>query len=204
MGEIARMGAKDNGWHFSARHASAQKIEEFSIADMSCELKMQSPRLWEILSSMLVSDSTCESRQVQYLQKDIPKRPSEMMIDTKGLEPSCSQAMQESQAWDEEDEYWACDACNAGGDIEDSKAEGGGDNVERPTKQVRRAGTQNSNLVQVVSDGFSTSPCKILTVFPENSHHRFHALNELESEMQCFTFHVWSILPLKQRPRTSY
>ena len=144
---------------------------------MSCELKIQSPHLWEILSSMLVSDSTCESRKAQYLQKDILKGPSEMIIDTKGLEPSCSQAMQESQAWDEEDEYWACNACNAGGDIKDSKVEGGGDNVECPTKRVQWAGTRNSNLVQVVSDGFSMSPCKILTVFLENSYHCFHALN---------------------------
>jgi len=204
MGEIARMGARDNRWHFSTRNASAQKIEAFSIADMSCELKMQSPHLWQILSSMLVSDSTCESQRAQYLQKDIPKGPSEMMVDTEGLEMSCSQAAQASQAWDDEDEYWACDASDADGDIEDSKVEGGGDDVEHPTKRVRRAGTWNSNLVQVVSDGFSTSSCKILTVFPENSHHCFHALDELESEMQRFTFNVWPILPLKQRPRTGY
>src|SRR6266481_3698284 len=30
-GEITRMGRKDNRWHFSARNASAQKIEAFSI-----------------------------------------------------------------------------------------------------------------------------------------------------------------------------
>jgi hypothetical protein len=29
MGEITRMGARDSGWHFSARNASAQKIEAF-------------------------------------------------------------------------------------------------------------------------------------------------------------------------------
>ena len=61
-----------------------------------------------------------------------------MMVDT------------ESQTWDEEDEYWACDA---DGDLEGSKGEGDNDSDdERPAKQARRAGTWNSNLVQVVSN----------------------------------------------------
>jgi len=112
---------------------------------------------------MLVSDPICESRRVQYLQKDTPKEPSEMMVDTEGLEMSCSQATQASQTWDEEDEYWACDA---DGDLESSKAEGDNDNDDgRRTKRARRAGTQNSNLVQIVSNSFSTRPCKILTKF---------------------------------------
>ena len=46
--------------------------------------------------------------------------------------------------------------------------------------------------------------CKVLTVSPENCHHRFYALDELESEMQCATFDVGSILPLNQRSRTGH
>ena len=49
MGEIARMGGRDNGWHFSAQSASAERIEVFSITDMSCELKEQSLHLWQML-----------------------------------------------------------------------------------------------------------------------------------------------------------
>jgi len=125
---------------------------------MSCELKEKSPRLWQMLSSILVSDPTRESWQAQYLQKETSKEPSEMMVDTEGFE-----ATQASQTWDKEDEYWACDA---DGDIESSKAEGDEDEDGdgRPTKRVRRAGMRNSNLVQVVSDEFRTGPCKMLTL----------------------------------------
>ena len=88
------MGGRDNKWHFSARNASAQRIEAFSITDMSRELKEQTPHLWEMLSSMLVSDPTRESRRAQYLQNKPPKEPSELMVNTEGFEMPCSQATQ--------------------------------------------------------------------------------------------------------------
>ena len=72
-----------------------------------------------------------------------------MMVDSEGLETSCSQATQASQTWDEEDEYWACDA---DGDPESSKGEGDDDDDGRPAKRARWAGNRNSNLVQVVSN----------------------------------------------------
>ena len=196
MGEITRMGARDAGWHFSARNASTERIEAFSMADMSCELKEQSPHLWQMLSSMLVSDPTRESRRAQYIQKETPKEPSEMMVDTE-----CFEATQASQTWDEEDEYWACDA---DGDLESSKAEGVEDEDGVPTKRVQRAGTRNSNLVQVVSGEFRTGTCKILTLFPESCYHRIHTRDELKSEMQCPSFHDRTILPLDQRSGTGH
>jgi hypothetical protein len=73
---------------------------------MSRELKEESPHLWQTLFSMLVSDPTRELRRAQYLQKEVPKEPSEMMVDSEGLE-TCSHA---SQTWEDEDKYWACDA----------------------------------------------------------------------------------------------
>jgi len=202
MGEIARMGRRDTGWHFSACNASAQRIEAFSIANMSQELKEQSPHLWQILSSMLVSDPTRESRRAQYLWKEMPKEPSEMMVDAE-LKTSCSQASQTSQTWDDEDEYWACDA---DAELESSKVDNddGDDEDGGPTKRARRAGTRNSGLVQVVSDGVSTDPCKILILLSEDCHHRFHSLDELESEMQCPTFNFRAILPFNQHSRTGH
>ena len=179
MGEIARMGGRDKGWHFSARNASAQRIEAFSIADMFRELKEGCPHLWQMLSSMLVSDRRRESRRAQYQQKDTPKEPSEMMVDT-DLETSCSQATHASQTWDEEDEYWACDA---DGDLESSKTDGDDDDDGHPTKRARRAGTRNSNIIEVVSDEISTDHCNILTVLPESCHYRLRAVDELESKM---------------------
>jgi len=80
MGEITRMGGRDTGWHFSAQNASAQSIEAFSIVDMSHELKEQSPCLWNMLSSILVSDPIRETQQAQYLQKVAPKEPSAMHL----------------------------------------------------------------------------------------------------------------------------
>ena len=182
MGEITRMGGRDTRWHFSAQNASAQSIEAFSIVDMSCELKEQSPHLWNMLSSILVSDPICETRQAQYLQKVAPKEPSEMMVETEGFEPSYSQVTQASQTWDEEDEYWACDA-DGNLELEGSKAECDNDEDGHPTKQAQRAATRNSTLVQVVSNEISTGHHKILTVFPENRHHCVCTLDELKSEM---------------------
>jgi len=156
MGEIARMGRKNNGWHFSAQNASVQRIDEFSIADMSCKLKEETPHLCRMLSSMLVSDPTRESRRAQYLQKKIPKEPCEMMVDTNGLATSCSQATQASQTWDEEDEYWACDA---DGNLESSKAYSDDDDDGRPAKRAQQAGTRNSSIVEIVSYEFSTGRC---------------------------------------------
>ena len=154
MGEITRMGGSDNGWHFSARNTSAQNIESFSIANMSRILKEQSPHLWQVLSSMLVSDPTRESRRVQYLQKETPREPSEMMVNTESFGSKAT--------WDEEDEYWACDA---DGNLENSKTDSDNDGDVRPTKRVRRAGTRNSSLVQVVSNEFGTRSDMILTIF---------------------------------------
>jgi len=86
-----------------------------------------------MLSSILVSDPICETRQAQYLQKVAPKEPSEMMVETKGFEPSYSQVTQASQTWDEEDEYWACDA-DGNLELEGSKAECDNDEDGHPTK----------------------------------------------------------------------
>jgi len=66
------MGRKENGWHFSARNASSEKIKEFSIADMSRELKTKTPQLWQVLLAMLamlVSDPKRKSERAQHLVK---------------------------------------------------------------------------------------------------------------------------------------
>jgi hypothetical protein len=140
MSEIATMGRKENGWHFSAQKASPEQIEGFSIVDMSRELKAQTPQVWQTLSAMLASDSVRESLRAQYLKKGTSMDPSEMMVDAEGLSGS-----QASQAWDDEDEYWALDA-----DGEHEPAPEGEEEHECPAKRMRRLGTRNSSLVQVV------------------------------------------------------
>jgi hypothetical protein len=47
MSEIATMGRKSNGWHFSAQKASSEQIEGFLIADMSQDLQVHTPQLWD-------------------------------------------------------------------------------------------------------------------------------------------------------------
>jgi hypothetical protein len=142
MSEISRMAKRESGWHFSARKASPTQIDGFSIADMSGELKDQTPCLWQMLTALLVSDPGCESQRVRYIQKETSMGPSEMMVDT--------ETPQTSQTWDDEDEYWACDA---DGELEGSEGDDDGDGEhKRPTKRARRASTRNSNLVQVVSE----------------------------------------------------
>jgi hypothetical protein len=92
---------------------------------MSHILKEQSPHIWQVLSSMLVSDPTCESQRVQYLQKETPHKPSEMMVNTKSFGSKAT--------WDEEDEYWAC---NADGNLENSETDSDNDGDVCPTKRV--------------------------------------------------------------------
>jgi len=124
MSEITMMGRKENGWHFSARNASPEKIKEFSTTDMSRELKTQMPQLWWALSAMLVSDPKRKSERVQYLQKEAMIDPSEAMVDIEGLTKS-----QRSQTWDKEDEYWAQDA---DGELETKPEDNGA--CKRPSK----------------------------------------------------------------------
>jgi hypothetical protein len=64
--------------------------------------------------------------------------PLTMMVNTEG--PSGN------QSWDDEDEYWAC---NADGELDSS--EDSSEECKCPTKHAWQAGTHNSNLIQVVS-----------------------------------------------------
>jgi hypothetical protein len=125
MSEIAMMGRKENGWHFSARNALPERINEFSIADMLRELKMQTPRLWWALSAMLVSNLKCKSERGQYLQKEAMMDLLDVMVETET-------GSQRSQTWEEEDKYWAREA---DGELEtrpdDDEA------CERPSKRAR-------------------------------------------------------------------
>jgi len=173
MSEIMMMGRKENGWHFSARNTSPEKIREFSIMDMSRELKTKMPQLWQVLSAMLVSDPKCESERAQYLQKEATIDPSEMMVDIEGLTKS-----QRSQTWDEEDEYWVQDA---DGELETKPEDN--EACERPSKQAQQAGTRNSKLVQVVRRKLRVNSNKALTIYSENCHDRLYSAHELKSEV---------------------
>ncbi|GLB35133.1 hypothetical protein LshimejAT787_0206980 [Lyophyllum shimeji] len=148
MSEVAGMGSKQRGWQFSAKHTSPEQISAFSIEEMASTLVEKTPRLWKLLQSLLVSDITREVKRAKYLQKNVPREPAQMSLDSEMND------VHEGAAWSEEDEYWAQDADDElrvdGNDDqtstagEDSRKEG-----PPPTKKARRAGTRNHILVRI-------------------------------------------------------
>lgn len=54
---IANLSRKENGWHFSALHASAKQLTTFNINKMADEMYRLEPELWELVEMMLTGDS---------------------------------------------------------------------------------------------------------------------------------------------------
>ncbi|KAH9842506.1 uncharacterized protein C8Q71DRAFT_827213 [Rhodofomes roseus] len=48
-----RLAQKQNGWHFSALHATAEQFEEFRIEDMAKDFRDLEPRLWDLVGYLL-------------------------------------------------------------------------------------------------------------------------------------------------------
>lgn len=48
-----RLAHKQNGWHFSALHATAEQFEEFRIEDMAKDFRDLEPRLWDLAGYLL-------------------------------------------------------------------------------------------------------------------------------------------------------
>src|SRR5882762_4808020 len=63
--EALHLVSKKNGWHFSARHMSAEQLEAFSLEDMARELMAQVPLLWDLLGTLLNADPVCERCRTQ-------------------------------------------------------------------------------------------------------------------------------------------
>ena len=72
------MASKASGWHFSTKNASAEQINEFSIDRMASMLTEHTPYLWDILGTLLVSDSQVEQKIVQHTLKTQPSVMSVM------------------------------------------------------------------------------------------------------------------------------
>jgi len=51
--EIKELVHVENGWQFSAVHASAQKIEGFKIEEMAAQIEKMVPKFWELLDNLL-------------------------------------------------------------------------------------------------------------------------------------------------------
>lgn len=98
--EVATMATKNAGWHFSARNASVNLINEFSVERMAEMLTRSAPRLWELLGSLLLSDPSLEERRIQHhAGTSLSREPSLMSVS--------SETSNTLSDWDEEDEYWS-------------------------------------------------------------------------------------------------
>ena len=62
---VQELANKENGWHFGALRASAQKLQEFWIEDMAQKMEELTPELWDLLGLMLSADK----RQTERIAK---------------------------------------------------------------------------------------------------------------------------------------
>jgi len=65
---VQELANKQNGWHFGALRASAQKQQEFRIKDMAQKMEELAPELWDLLRLMLSADK----RQTERIMKARP------------------------------------------------------------------------------------------------------------------------------------
>ena len=62
---VRELANKENGWHFGALRASAQKLQEFRIENMAQKMEELAPELWDLLGLMLSADK----RQTERIAK---------------------------------------------------------------------------------------------------------------------------------------
>lgn len=139
--EVTQMAAKQRGWHFSASNMSSEAIEAFSIEEMATTLQNKTPRLWALLTTLLVSDASRETRRARYVKAESSFDPSEMSMDLDNPGDGSNGG---------EDEYWTD---NDDGDLEDSDTLQNNDSESeaKPSKSRRRAGSRNFSLHRIVS-----------------------------------------------------
>ncbi|KAI0052951.1 hypothetical protein FA95DRAFT_1482269 [Auriscalpium vulgare] len=51
---VIDLAQRDNGWHFSAVHASPEQIRDFQIRDLAEDVQEQHPELWDFLGALKV------------------------------------------------------------------------------------------------------------------------------------------------------
>jgi hypothetical protein len=79
--DVTQMAAKQCGWHFSAFNMSSEAIAAFPIEKMATTLQHQTPRLWGLLMTLLVSDAARETCRACYIKSESSFDPSEMSMD---------------------------------------------------------------------------------------------------------------------------
>ncbi|TCD59776.1 hypothetical protein EIP91_011478 [Steccherinum ochraceum] len=124
--EVAELANKESGWHFSARNASEEQVDNFMVEDMAGRLEAKAPTLWILLGELLESDSALARRRAHHLA------------------PS-AQPPEPAAEWDEEAEFWANDMLLEPVEREDVEGTSG----PRPSKRQRRAAERTLSLLRI-------------------------------------------------------
>jgi len=137
--EALGLVSKKNGWHFSARRASTEQLEAFSLEDMARELMAQAPLLWDLLGTLLNADPHRERRRTW-----VQVSPSSTQHCEQADTPA-NVILGNDLDWDDEDEYWAQidDKIPLPNTPEANKITDG-------SKRQRRATQSRSALIQIV------------------------------------------------------
>lgn len=119
--EVTQLVDKESGWHFSAKNASSDQLEKFTINGMANRMQDQAP----VLSSLL--DCLLDSRRNRASYHE--GKPEENIADELGRTAGSSVEL------DEEEEYWLGDEV----DIEGLQEEDAGMNVDVPIVQAQES-----------------------------------------------------------------
>jgi len=125
--EIISLVSKENGWHFSVHHTSAEQLQAFSLEDMALRLMAQAPLLWDLLGNILQANPLRERHHT----KDA--------------------ALTQEAADDDDEEYWARFDNSDSEDIgPQNMQEGASAETQKRPKKHRRATEHRIALLQIV------------------------------------------------------
>ena len=66
--ELRKMTASFVGWHFSARNATEEQLQQFDIEATASQMETRAPLLWGLLSALLTAEPDLERRRMVYLE----------------------------------------------------------------------------------------------------------------------------------------
>lgn len=60
--DVNNLAVNSTEWCFTAGHAELYQLQEFDIADMALEMRVQAPRLWRVLDRLIVRRKATNTR----------------------------------------------------------------------------------------------------------------------------------------------
>ena len=64
--KIRELSAKENGWHFSAVHASPTQVQDFRVQNLTNHIHTQAPEIWDLLGTMLTKNAPAWNRRGRF------------------------------------------------------------------------------------------------------------------------------------------